>query len=658
MTPMWKPSDDRRRQANLTAFARSDPGAADFAEVFDYGALHRWSIDQREAFWSRVWDFCQVIGDKGERILVDGEKMPGARWFPEARLNFAENLLRDRPQNDPCIVSRDESGDTKVLTFAETKSAVAALAAYFCSSGVEAGDCVAAFASNGPEAVLAMLAAASIGAVFSSCSPDFGVRGVLDRFGQIEPKVLVASQGYSYKGAHIDRSETLREICSALPSLRRTLVIPEPGAAARLDGLPAAAPWAEALAFRPDAPLRFERRPFDHPLFILFSSGTTGAPKCIVHGAGGTLLQHLKEHQLHCDIRPGDRVFYATSAGWMMWNWLASALASRAAILLYGGFPLARDGAALFDFAQDARATFFGVSPGFLKAAQKHGLEPSRTHDLAALRLIASTGSPLAPESCDYVYNSVKADVQLASISGGTDIVSCFVLGNPWSSVMRGEIQGAGLGMAVEVWNERGARVVGVEGELVCTRAFPSMPTGFWRDAGGRKYAETYFSKFPGVWRHGDYVTETAHGGFVIHGRSDATLNPQGVRIGAADIYNVVEAIEDVEEALAVEREFDDGAGIVLFLKMRAGRTLDAPLCARIRRKLRDEASPRHVPAFLLEAPDLPHTRSGKLAELAVKDVLHGRAAPNREALANPDSLDFFATLTWPTDRRSGVHPS
>jgi acetoacetyl-CoA synthetase len=393
--------------------------------------------------------------------------------------------------------------------------------------------------------------------------------------------------------------------------------------------------------------------PFDHPLYIVFSSGTTGAPKCIVHGAGGTLLQHLKEHQLQCDIRPGDRVFYATTTGWMMWNWLASALASRATILLYDGFPMESDGNALLEFAQEQRATFFGVSAGYLRAIEKLGLKPKETHDLGALRVIASTGAPLAPDSFCYVYRDIKQNVQLASISGGTDILSCFVGGNPWGPVYRGEIQCAALGMAVEVWDDEGRRRFGAEGELVCTRAFPSMPIGFWNDpegpphaGGGKKYLEAYFSRFPGIWRHGDYATQTVGGGFVIHGRSDATLNPQGVRIGTADIYKIVEAQPEVEEALAIAQQLDGVERIILFVKMRFGSRLNDALSAHIKQQLREQASPRHVPALIIEAPELPHTRSGKLVELAVRDVIHGRPVKNLEAIANPGSLNFFSNLS------------
>jgi len=646
MTILWEPDPERRAAALLTGFARSEAETAVYVETFDYRGLHAWSLAHREAFWSRLWDFCEIIGEKGEDVLIDGEKMPGARWFPEARLNFAQNLLRPRPDADIAIVFQGEGQERRALSFGELRRQVAALAAHLQARGVGKGDRVAAYLHNGREAIIGMLAAASLGAVWASCSPDFGVTGVLDRFGQIAPKALITCDGYFYKGQACDRLAQAREVAAGLPTLQGVLVASYLYDAPPLGGFPKAEGWREALAEHEGAPLRFPLLPFDHPLYVVFSSGTTGAPKCIVHGAGGTLLQHMKEHQLHCDIRAGDRVFYATTTGWMMWNWLASALASRATILLYDGFPMDRDGAALFDFAERERATLFGVSAGFLRAARKLGVEPRKTHELSAMRLLASTGSPLSPEGFDYVYQEVAPQTQLASISGGTDILSCFVLGNPWSPVRRGEIQGAGLGMAVEVWDDDGRRVVGTEGELVCAKAFPSMPIGFWNDAGGEKYRNAYFSSFPNVWRHGDFATETTSGGFVIHGRSDATLKPQGVRIGTAEIYRIVESLPQVEECVAVGQETPGGQRILLFVKLRPGERLSAELSASIKRRLGDEASPRHVPAAIVEVPELPHTRSGKLVEIAVRDVVHGRPVKNREALANPESLKFFAEAT------------
>jgi acetoacetyl-CoA synthetase len=657
MTIAWAPDLQRRRSSALTAFATLWPETKRCGEAFDYKALHRWSVERRQEFWSRVWNFCEVIGVKGERILVDGEKMPGSRWFPDARLNFAQNLLRERPDNDISIIFRGEDRIRRIVSFGELKRLVASFAAYLRESGFTSGDRVVAYMHNGPEAIAAMLASAAIGAVWASCSPDFGPRAVLDRFGQIEPKLLIVSDGYFYKGQVVDRLDSAREIASKLPSVRETVVVPYIYSEPPLAGFTQAQSWPDAISAHDEAELNFEAFSFDHPLYVMFSSGTTGTPKCIMHGAGGTLLQHLKEHQLQCDIRSGDRVHYATTIGWMMWNWLASVLASRATILLYDGFALMNKGEALFDYAQAERATLFGTSASYLRALQRLGVEPKKTHDLSSLRMIASTGSPLLPDSFDYVYRSIKQDVQLASISGGTDIISCFVCGNPWSPVRRGEIQGAGLGMAVEVWDGRGERIIGSEGELVCTQSFPSMPTGFWNDVNQEKYFDAYFSKFPGVWRHGDYATETLTGGFIIHGRSDATLNPHGVRIGTADIYAIVQTIPEIEDALAVDHDSGDGARIILFVTLRPDRHLDELLERSIRRKLRDEASPRHVPELIIEAPDLPHTRSGKLVELAVRDIIQGRPVKNVEALANPEALDFFRSLALAGPHRSDSVP-
>lgn len=640
---LWQPDKNRQQNSSLTRFCRSAPATSRFTAKFDYEALHRWSIENSEAFWSQVWDFCGVIGEKGKTILVNGDKMPGAQWFPQARLNFAENLLRPRPEDEVSLIFWGEDRMRKSLRFGELIKSVAALAAFFRTRGVARGDHIGAYVHNGPEAIIGMLAAASLGAVWSSCAPEFGVESVVDRFEQIDPLLLIATDGYFYKGKEIDRSAAIREIKARLSSVKTTLVIPYLSEAPDLDGLDEALSWPDALTTQAGAELTFEPLPFNHPLYVMFSSGTTGAPKCILHGAGGTLLQHLKEHQLQCDVRAGDRFFYATTTGWMMWNWLASALASKVTLLLYDGFFNAGEkGAILLDYAQQERATFFGASAGYLKAIERNGLKPRESHDLGAMRVIASTGSPLPPDSFDYVCRDVKADVQLASISGGTDIISCFVGGNPWSPVYRGEIQSAGLGMAVEIWNEDGQRVIGEEGELVCTRSFPSMPLRFLNDPDGGKYLNAYFARYPNIWLHGDFATETLHGGFHIHGRSDATLNPQGVRIGTADIYNIVEALDSVQEALAVDQQWEGGTRIVLFVKTSPGRHLDSALAGQIRKALFDKASPRHVPSIIIEAPELPRTRSGKLMELAVRDLIHGRPVKNRTALSNPECLDFF----------------
>ena len=644
-TPLWQPSPARVAGTRLAEFARICMPEASGEGMPAYDALHRFSVEERGRFWRAVWDFCGVIGDPGapDRALVD-DAMPGARYFPDARLNFAENLLRRRGSED-AIVFRREDGDTRTLSAADLYAEVAKVAAQFREWGIQPGDRIAAYIPNLPETIIAALAAASMGAVWSSCSPDFGVQGILDRFGQIEPRVLICADGYQYAGRQHDCLARAREAAAQLPSVEHVIVIPFVSDEPSLEGLPGAVSW-DTIATREPAPLTFLQLPFNHPLYILYSSGTTGVPKCIVHGAGGTLLQHLKEHQLHCDIRAGDRVFYFTTCGWMMWNWLVTALASDATLLLYDGSPFHPDGNVLFDFARDTGMTLFGTSAKFIDAVAKAGLEPARTHDLSTVRTITSTGSPLSAESFDFVYAHIKADVHLASISGGTDIVSCFVGGVPTEPVWRGEIQARALGMAVEVFDEEGRPVVGQKGELVCTRSFPSMPIGFWNDPDGSRYRSAYFEHYPGVWRHGDWVEETPHGGFIIYGRSDATLNPGGVRIGTAEIYRQVEKLEEVVESLVVGQRWQGDERIVLFVKLRPGGTLDDALESRIRDAIRRNTTPRHVPARIVQVDDIPRTKSGKIVELAVRAVVHGESVPNVEALANPEALDQFRNRT------------
>jgi acetoacetyl-CoA synthetase len=636
--PIWTPDPERLEKSLLTAFLRT-------VDQHDYPSLHRWSIDRPEAFWHSVWDFCKVLGDSGSKVLLDGGKMPGARWFPEAQLNFAENLLRARDESD-AIVFWGEDKVTRRLSHAELYREVARWAAALKSAGVTPGDRIAAWMPNMPETVIAMLAASSLGAIFSSCSPDFGVQGVVDRFSQIEPKVLIAADGYYYNGKTIHSLEKLGAISAQLPSAKKVIVVPYVRERHDLAGTPNAQTLADFLApHSSEAAIYFARLPFDHPLYILYSSGTTGLPKCIVHGAGGTLLQHLKEHQLHGDIQPGDRLFYFTTCGWMMWNWLVSGLASGATLLLYDGSPFLREGRILFDYADAGRMTHFGTSAKFIDAIGKTDLRPRESHRLSALRTIFSTGSPLAPEGFDYVYRHVKQNVNLASISGGTDIISCFVLGCPLLPVWRGEIQCRGLGMAVDVFDDAGRPVRGEKGELVCTRPFPSMPLGFLNDPGGKRYKSAYFEKFPGVWAHGDYAEITAHEGVIIHGRSDAVLNPGGVRIGTAEIYRQVERLPEVLEALAIGQEWAGDVRVVLFVRLSEGTALDDALTARIKQAVRDGASPRHVPARILAVADIPRTKSGKIVELAVRNVVHGRPVKNREALANPEALSLFENL-------------
>ncbi len=639
--PLWRPSAERIEAANMTAFARRIEREWG-VEIADYAALHRFSIDEMEKFWTTLWEFCGVLAEvRGERVLVDGERMPGARFFPDARLNFARNLLR-RWDETTAIVFRAEDRVERRLSWRELYDEVARLAAALRAAGVRPGDRCAGFVPNAPETIVAMLAAASIGAVWTSCSPDFGVQGVLDRFGQVAPKVLFAADGYYYNGTAHESLDRVAAVVDELPSVERVVVFPLLETGSDLARVPRAVSWEEFLAPHAAGDIVFESLPFAHPLYILYSSGTTGVPKCIVHSAGGTLLQHLKEHRLHCDVRAGDRVFYFTTCGWMMWNWLASFLASEATLLLYDGSPFHPGPEALFDFAEAERMTLFGTSAKYIDAIAKAGLRPVESHDLGALRTMTSTGSPLVPEGFDYVYENVKRDLCLASISGGTDIVACFVGGIPTMPVWRGEIQGPMLGMAVAVYDDAGRPMVGEKGELVCTRPFPSMPIGFWNDPDGARYRDAYFARYPGVWHHGDFVEQTERGGFIIYGRSDATLNPGGVRIGTAEIYRQVEQLDEVLEAICIGQEWRGDTRIVLFVRLRDGLQLDDALRERIRRRIRENCSPRHVPAKILEVADIPRTKSGKITELAVRDVVHGREVKNLEALANPEALELF----------------
>ena len=652
--PLWSPSPERIAQANLTAFA-ARASAKHSVKLPDYSALWRWSVDHRPAFWREFWDYCGVIGDPGTRTLVDGDKMPGAKWFPDARLNYAENLLaRSTARNDSdAFVFWGEDKLKQRILRGELRAEVSRVAQALRALGVKQGDRVAAFIPNMPEAIIAMLAASSIGAVFSSASPDFGAQGVLDRFGQIEPTILFTVDGYWYNGKEQPIVDKLTEIAKGLPSLRRVVVLPylqeSGGAKASLEAIRHAVWWRDFVAaFRPAA-IAFTRLSFDHPLCILYSSGTTGVPKCIVHGAGGTLLQHLKEHRMHCDLKPGDRLFFFTTCGWMMRNWLASALASDATLLLYDGSPFVGDGRILWDYADEERMTHFGTSAKYLDALKKSGLEPRKDYRLSSVRAVLSTGSPLAPEGFEFVYQSIKDDVCLSSISGGTDIMSCFTLGCPTRPVWSGELQCRGLGMKVEAFDEDGKPLPAgskQRGELVCTEAFPSMPLGFWNDPGNVKYHATYFERYPNVWWHGDYVEITEHDGMIIYGRSDATLNPGGVRIGTAEIYRQVEQLDEVVEALVIGQTWPPGeigdVRVVLFVRLRDGLRLDEPMVDKIKKHIRVNTTPRHVPAKVVQVSDIPRTKSGKIVELAVRNVVHGQPVKNVEALANPEALEQF----------------
>ncbi len=570
--------------------------------------------------------------------------MPGAQWFPRARLNFAQNLLRRR-DDAQAVIFRGEDKVRRTLTYAELYADVSRLAQFLRESGVKVGDRVVGFMPNMPETVTAMLATASLGAIWSSCSPDFGVQGVLDRFGQIEPKVLFSADGYFYNGKTHDCLARLAEITAHLPGLKQLVIVPYTRERPALERLPGARLWSDCTAPFAAGEIDFVQLPFNHPLYIMFSSGTTGVPKCIVHGAGGTLLQHLKEHQLHVDVKPGDRLFYFTTCGWMMWNWLVSGLASQATLLLYDGSPFYPDGNVLFDYADAEAMTIFGTSAKYIDALNKAGLKPRKTHNLATVRTMLSTGSPLAPEGFDYVYESIKADLCLSSVSGGTDIISCFAAGNPILPVWRGELQCRGLGMRVEVWNEAGQPVRGEKGELVCTAPFPAMPIGFWNDSDGAKYRAAYFETYPNIWHHGDYVELTEHDGLIIYGRSDTVLNPGGVRIGTAEIYRQVEQLPEVVEALVIGQDWDNDVRVVLFVRLWEGLKLDDGLMQRIKEQIRRNTTPRHVPAKVVQVADIPRTKSGKIVELAVRNVVHGRPVKNKEALANPEALTLFADI-------------
>ena len=644
-TPLWQPSPERIAATRMAEFMKN-------CGFSDYAAFWQWSVDQPEAFWSRIWDL-GVIGERGERVLENGDRMPGARWFPDARLNYAENLLK---QDGPglAFLFHGEDKLCRNLSRQGLRDQVSRLAAFLKAKGVGEGDRVAGYLPNVPETIVAMLAAVSLGAIWSSASPDFGVEGVLDRFGQIEPKVLVCVDGYWYNGKAVDCMAKNAEVVSRLPSLKATVVVSylsygeTPPDVRRMSG---AFTWEQALAPYPAGEIDFVRVAFDHPLFIMFSSGTTGVPKCIVHCHGGVLLQHLKEHQLHCDLKKGDRLFYFTTCGWMMWNWLVTGLASGATLLLYDGSPFVagkdgKPGTILFDYAEDAAMTHFGTSAKFIDAVAKAGLQPGKSHKLNALRVMTSTGSPLSPEGFDFVYREIKQDILLASISGGTDIVSCFVLGNPILPVYRGEIQSRALGLAVEVFDDNGKPVRSEKGELVCTKPFPSMPVGFWNDPDGSKYHAAYFERFANIWCHGDYSELTIHDGMIIYGRSDATLNPGGVRIGTAEIYRQVEQLPEVLEALVIGQDWppgkNDDVRVVLFVRLAEGAVLDEALIERIKQQIRANTTPRHVPAKVVQVQDIPRTKSGKIVELAVRKVVHDQAVQNVEALANPEALALF----------------
>ena len=637
---LWQPQEIEKTQIYQFSVYLDDQHGFDWGG--DYERLWQWSVDYPELFWSSLWDWHGIIGDKGKRLLADANKMPGAQFFPDAQINYAENMLRNA-DDSPAFIAYGEDGRCTRLTRREVQHRTLALAGWMQSKGIGKGDRVAAYLPNCETTLIAMLATASLGAIFSSCSPDFGLNGVADRFGQITPKLLIAVDGYSYNGKEIDRLSIVAELVQKLPSLKHVLIDGYNRTTPQIDNIPKAGLFADCLSHPPIE--SYCRVGFNDPLYILYSSGTTGAPKCIVHSTGGTLIQHIKEHRLHSDISEKDTLFYFTTCGWMMWNWLVSGLMMQSRVIVYEGNPFYPGPERLWQIAEAEKMTLFGTSAKYIDAVRKSGLKPASAFDLSHLRMLCSTGSPLSSEGFGFVYQAIKQDIQLASISGGTDIMGCFVLGCPTKPVYAGEIQARALGMAVAILNDEGQQIEGEQGELCCLAPFPSMPVGFWNDSDGSRYHSAYFDVYPDIWRHGDWATHTPNGGIIIHGRSDATLNPGGVRIGTAEIYRIVESFDEVAESLVIGQMVEHDVRIVLFLRMAENENLDDKLQARIKDALKRQASPRHVPAIILSVRDIPRTRSGKITELAVRDVIQGRRVKNTEALANPEALEAFKNL-------------
>ncbi|MFQ6575760.1 acetoacetate--CoA ligase [Pseudomonas sp. UM16] len=639
---LWRPSKARIQASRMDAFRREVNRRFDL-HLSDYDSLHRWSIDQRAAFWQTLAEFFHVRWHQpGTQVLDEGPQMPDARWFSGATLNFAEHLLLRRDAH-PAVIAVREDGERRIISHVELAEQIAGLQRSFQAAGIGAGDRVAACMPNSWQTLVAMLACTSLGAIWSCSSPEFGTHGVIDRFGQIEPKLLLVCAGYQYAGKTLEQVDKINEVVAQLPSLEQLLVVPYTRTHTRSDEFHSSARvslWDDF--YQAGGEPQFTPLPFEHPLYILYSSGTTGVPKCIVHSAGGVLLQHLKEHGLHNDLGPADVLFYYTTCGWMMWNWLVSGLAVGSTLVLYDGSPLHPGPERLLDLIDDEKISAFGTSAKYLAALEHAHVQPRLSHRLDSLKLLLSTGSPLSPESYDYVYREFKADLCLASMSGGTDICSCFVIGSPLLAVRRGQIQGKSLGMAVEVWDDNGQALIGEKGELVCTRHFPAMPLGFWKDPQGERFHAAYFSQFPGVWAQGDYAEQTPEGGMLIHGRSDAVLNPGGVRIGTAEIYRQVEKIDEVLESVAIGQRWHNDVRVVLFVRLREGLQLDQTLQAQIREVIRSNTTPRHVPAVIAAVSDIPRTISGKIVELAIRNVVHGEPVKNTDALANPEALEQF----------------
>jgi len=648
--PIWECSPEVRQKTNMIRF-QEQVNSLHGLSIDSYRELHDWSINHRAEFWSQVWDFCGVTGFKTDNIIEQGDSMLESQFFPEAKLNFAENLLTNPEvsDKDDALVFWGEDRVRRRISWKQLRQSVSQMVQALRASGICEGDRVAAYMPNTPETIMAMLAVSAVGAIWSSCSPDFGVQGVIDRFGQIQPKILIAADGYFYSGKEIDNLAKIAEIAGKLPSLERVVISPflrrNIGKAPSLGGISEAILFEDYLDKYTAQTIEYTQLPFNHPLCILYSSGTTGAPKCIVHSAGGTLLQHLKEHQLHSDVKLGDRVFYFTTCTWMMWNWLVSGLASGATLLLFDGSPFYPNANVLFDFAEQEAMTHFGTSAKYIDALKNAKINTTQSHDLSSVRVMCSTGSPLVVESFDYVYESIKKDIYLASISGGTDIISCFVLGDPSSSIYRGEIACKGLGMAMDVLDDDGNSITQQKGELVCTKSFPSMPIYFWNDPENQKYKAAYFERYEGIWAQGDFAEITSNQGLIIHGRSDATLNPGGIRIGTSEIYRQVEQIDGIQESVVIGQKWSDDVRVVLFVVLSSELSMSDELVSEIKQKIRSGASPRHVPAVILQVNDIPKTKSGKISELAVRDTVEGRAIKNTTSLANPQSLENFSNI-------------